>query len=116
MLRVSEYLFNAKNHKNDAGVKVRENPKTGPYVDGLSQLPVRDHPHISKLMDDGTKARTVASTQMNATSIRAHTIFTVNLTQTITSKHQSPDDESLTPYPGDFNPDHHQQRNHEGHG
>jgi Kinesin motor domain len=33
-------------------------------------------------MDSGTRARTVASTQMNATSSRAHTIFQIILTQT----------------------------------
>ena len=36
-------------------------------------------------MDEGTRARTVASTQMNATSSRAHTIFTIILTQTTTN-------------------------------
>jgi kinesin family member 1 len=34
------------------------------------------------LMDAGTKARTVAATNMNATSSRAHTIFQIVLTQT----------------------------------
>jgi len=33
-------------------------------------------------MDAGSKARTVASTAMNATSSRAHTIFQIVLTQT----------------------------------
>jgi kinesin family protein 1 len=37
-------------------------------------------------MDEGTKARTVASTQMNATSSRAHTLFTIMLTQTKVDK------------------------------
>lgn len=78
-------LFNPHNTKNDSGLKVRENPKTGPYVDGLALLPVRDFAHIDHLMEEGTKARTVASTQMNATSSRAHTIFTIILTQTTTN-------------------------------
>lgn len=33
-------------------------------------------------MEAGSKARTVASTNMNATSSRAHTIFQIILTQT----------------------------------
>lgn len=33
-------------------------------------------------MDAGTQARTVACTNMNATSSRAHTIFQIVLTQT----------------------------------
>ena len=79
-------LFNPKNPRNDSGLKVRENPKTGPYVDGLAMLPVKDYKHIDSLMEEGTKARTVAATQMNATSSRAHTIFTIILTQTVTNK------------------------------
>lgn len=85
-----------------SGLKVRENPKTGPYVDGLAlyvpfhvlsplirhlqslhvcvcacvktfpRLAVRDYMHISQLMDEGTQARTVASTNMNATSSRSY--------------------------------------------
>lgn len=79
-------LFNPKNPMNATGLKVRENPKTGPYVDGLAMLPVGDYKQIDRLMEEGTKARTVAATQMNATSSRAHTIFTIILTQTVTNK------------------------------
>ena len=80
-------LFNPGNKANDgAGLKVRDNPKTGPYVDGLALLPVKDYNQIEHLMDEGTKARTVASTQMNATSSRAHTLFTIMLTQTEVDK------------------------------
>ena len=35
-----------------------------------------------QLMETGTMARTVASTNMNATSSRAHTVFQIILTQT----------------------------------
>ena len=71
-------LFNPK-----AGeLKVRLNPAKGFYVDNLTRNAVADFATISKLMDAGTKARTVASTAMNATSSRAHTIFQLMLTQT----------------------------------
>jgi len=80
-------LFNPGNKANDgAGLKVRDNPKTGPYVEGLALLPVKNYSQIEHLMDEGTKARTVASTQMNATSSRAHTLFTIMLTQTKVDK------------------------------
>jgi kinesin family protein 1 len=80
-------LFNPSNKANEGGgLKVRDNPKTGPYVDGLALLPVKDYSQVDTLMDEGTKARTVASTQMNATSSRAHTIFTLILTQTKVDK------------------------------
>ncbi len=41
------------------GLKVRENPSTGPYVEDLSILRVNDYKSIADLMDKGTKARTV---------------------------------------------------------
>jgi len=63
-------------------LKIRNDPKKGFFVEGLTQNAVADYESISKLMDAGTKARTVASTQMNATSSRAHTIFQIILTQT----------------------------------
>ena len=37
-------------------------------------------------MERGTKNRTIAATQMNATSSRAHTIITIELRQKTTSK------------------------------
>ena len=74
-------LFNPGNAP-PGGLKVREHPKLGPFVEGLSELLVHDNAEVVQLMEMGTKARTIASTNMNATSSRAHTIFTVRLTQT----------------------------------
>jgi len=80
-------LFNPSNKANEGGgLKVRDHPKTGPYVDSLALLPVKDYKQVENLMEEGTKARTVASTQMNATSSRAHTLFTIMLTQTKVDK------------------------------
>ena len=71
-------LFNPK-----AGdLKIRNDPKKGFYVESLTRNAVGNYASIDKLMEAGTKARTVASTNMNATSSRAHTIFQVILTQT----------------------------------
>ncbi len=63
-------------------LKVRNNPTRGFYVENLKRNAVSSFATIEKLMDAGTKARTVASTAMNATSSRAHTIFQLILTQT----------------------------------
>ncbi|GBG27336.1 Kinesin-related protein 1 [Hondaea fermentalgiana] len=68
------------------GLKVRDHPKTGPYVQGLTKSAVGSYDEISKAMDAGTRARTVAATAMNATSSRAHTIFQVVVTQTTVDK------------------------------
>ncbi|KXN73239.1 kinesin-domain-containing protein [Conidiobolus coronatus NRRL 28638] len=48
--------------------KVREHPALGSYVEDL--------------MDEGNKARTIAPTNMNATSSRSHAVFTILLTMT----------------------------------
>eukprot|EP01052_Picozoa_sp_SAG31_P003842 SAG31_NODE_152_length_22216_cov_16.550029_3_plen_398_part_00 len=74
-------LFNMSNSPAE-GLKVREHPKRGPYVDGLSSLLVGSQQAIDALMEEGTKARTIAATKMNNTSSRAHTIFQIIFTQT----------------------------------
>eukprot|EP01133_Synstelium_polycarpum_P017204 gene17204-20503_t len=73
-------LLNPKNNKL-GGLKVRNNPSTGPYVEDLSKLAVKSFAEIEMLMDEGSKARTVASTNMNATSSRSHAVFTIVFTQ-----------------------------------
>lgn len=67
----------------EAGVlKVRNHPDKGFYVEDLTQSVVTSFEQIDSLMEAGFKARTVAATNMNATSSRAHTIFQIILTQT----------------------------------
>eukprot|EP00163_Fabomonas_tropica_P030976 TRINITY_DN720_c0_g1_i7.p1 TRINITY_DN720_c0_g1~~TRINITY_DN720_c0_g1_i7.p1 ORF type:complete len:1144 (+),score=535.15 TRINITY_DN720_c0_g1_i7:680-4111(+) len=63
------------------GLKVRESPKTGVYVDKLTPLPVSSYAAIDKAIENGTTNRTVASTAMNATSSRAHTVVTITFVQ-----------------------------------
>lgn len=63
------------------GLKVREDPKTGVYVEGLSKTSCSSYEDISAVLDKGNNNRTVAATQMNATSSRAHTVLTIYFTQ-----------------------------------
>ena len=63
-------------------LKVRHDPKKGFFVENLTRNAVADAASITKLMETGSRARTVASTAMNQTSSRAHTIFQILLTQT----------------------------------
>eukprot|EP00741_Cyanophora_paradoxa_P015133 tig00020848_g14604.t1 len=79
-------LFNPRLDKQGAGLKVRENPKTGPYVEDLSLNLVNSYAHIDALMEEGNKARTIGATNMNNTSSRAHTIFQITFTQTIVNR------------------------------
>jgi hypothetical protein len=75
-------LFNPASDKGQ-GLKVRDHPQTGPYVEGLSHNLVSTYTEIQRLMDEGTAVRTVAATQMNATSSRAHTVFQITFTTTV---------------------------------
>ena len=44
-------------------------------------MPVESYQQIEDRMDEGTRNRSVAATQMNATSSRAHTIVGMTFTQ-----------------------------------
>ena len=54
--------------KNKGGLRVRQHPKKGFYADGLKTVPVSEYKDIEQRMEEGTKSRTVAATNMNATS------------------------------------------------
>jgi len=58
-------------------LRIRQHSTKGFYADGLLVFPVKDYVDIERRMEEGTKNRTVASTNMNATSSRAHTIVGV---------------------------------------
>ncbi|CAD5220541.1 unnamed protein product [Bursaphelenchus xylophilus] len=68
------------------GLKLREHPKTGFYVEGLSSSPVNSYKEIEAKINEGTKSRTIAATNMNATSSRAHTIVKLQFVQKTAKK------------------------------
>ena len=63
-------------------LRVREDPKTGPFVDGLRKLEVSSQEEILRALESGNAMRTVAATNMNAESSRSHAVFTIQFTQT----------------------------------
>eukprot|EP00362_Geleiidae_sp_MMETSP1317_P000210 CAMPEP_0201282682 /NCGR_PEP_ID=MMETSP1317-20130820/6358_1 /ASSEMBLY_ACC=CAM_ASM_000770 /TAXON_ID=187299 /ORGANISM="Undescribed Undescribed, Strain Undescribed" /LENGTH=165 /DNA_ID=CAMNT_0047596199 /DNA_START=300 /DNA_END=797 /DNA_ORIENTATION=+ len=69
------------NERSQGGLKIRENKTLGVYVEGVSKRAVNSYVEIEKVMNDGTSHRTIGSTQMNATSSRAHTITTIEMLQ-----------------------------------
>ncbi|CAH7689696.1 hypothetical protein PPACK8108_LOCUS24812 [Phakopsora pachyrhizi] len=77
----NERVRDLLNPKNKGNLRVREHPSLGPYVEDLSKLAVRSYSNVETLMDEGNKARTVAATNMNETSSRSHSVFTLLLTQ-----------------------------------
>ena len=78
-------LFNPK-MKGKVKLKVRDHPKLGAFIPNLTRSAMSCFEDMEKAMDAGTAARTVAATQMNATSSRAHTIFSIIITQTKVDK------------------------------
>ncbi|XP_021365706.1 kinesin-like protein KIF28P isoform X2 [Mizuhopecten yessoensis] len=74
-------LLNPKTINQKGGLKVRQDPKKGFYVEQLTSCSVNNYKEIDNKINDGTRNRTVASTSMNATSSRAHTIVAITFTQ-----------------------------------
>lgn len=70
-------LLNAKNM--DKALRVRQHPKFGVYVEGLTKWTVNTEAEILKLLEDGASVRSVAATKMNATSSRSHAILTLHI-------------------------------------
>ena len=70
-----------KNKPQQGGLKIRQNPQKGFYVEGLKQVPVQCYKEIENLMEQGTVSRTTASTNMNATSSRSHMVITISFAQ-----------------------------------
>ena len=68
--------------KTNNDLKVRTTPK-GTYVEGTKAKAVGSFDAINREMEAGTASRTVAATQMNATSSRAHTVMAITVKQII---------------------------------
>ena len=66
-------------------LKIRQHPKTGVFVEGLRKLSVQSKDGIVELLDEGQTLRSVAATQMNATSSRSHAILMLTITRTSTT-------------------------------
>ena len=69
-------------------LRVREHPKTGVFVEGLTREPVQSFAEIEELMEDGMSARAIAATAMNETSSRSHCIFTLYVSRKDTQRRQ----------------------------
>uniref|UniRef100_I3NAF4 Kinesin-like protein n=1 Tax=Ictidomys tridecemlineatus TaxID=43179 RepID=I3NAF4_ICTTR len=72
--------------KKPGGLKVREDQQLGFYVEGLKSVPCENYAQIEKLMEQGTKIRTTASTNMNTSSSRSHMVITIQLKQVFLDK------------------------------
>ncbi|KAJ2802233.1 hypothetical protein H4R20_003359, partial [Coemansia guatemalensis] len=72
---------NGNGGSSSAGLRMREHPSLGPYVEDLTKAAVSTHSEMLAHMVQGNRARTVAATQMNASSSRSHAVFTAIVTR-----------------------------------
>ena len=68
-----------------ASLEVREHPKAGIFVDGLTRSVASSAEDVHRLVEFGHKIRVVGSTHMNAHSSRSHVIVTLHLQQVLQS-------------------------------
>eukprot|EP01064_Diplonema_japonicum_P029318 TRINITY_DN470_c0_g2_i2.p1 TRINITY_DN470_c0_g2~~TRINITY_DN470_c0_g2_i2.p1 ORF type:complete len:801 (+),score=292.65 TRINITY_DN470_c0_g2_i2:65-2467(+) len=61
--------------------RVRRDPLTGPFVEGIKHVPVHSWKDCEKVLERGSKHRTTAVTDVHDNSSRSHAIFTLTLTQ-----------------------------------
>eukprot|EP00792_Barthelona_sp_PAP020_P002948 TRINITY_DN1461_c0_g1_i1.p1 TRINITY_DN1461_c0_g1~~TRINITY_DN1461_c0_g1_i1.p1 ORF type:complete len:945 (-),score=251.74 TRINITY_DN1461_c0_g1_i1:188-3022(-) len=80
-----EELFDLLNFKNRRKLRVREHPKKGVYVEGLTHLEVGSHQDIMKQLDVALENRSVAETNLNRSSSRSHCLFTLHITRSLSS-------------------------------
>ncbi|CAL1573803.1 unnamed protein product [Knipowitschia caucasica] len=67
--------------KEKSVVSIREDPKEGIKLVGLTERQVISAQEMVSCLEQGNSARTVGSTAMNAASSRSHAIFTITLEQ-----------------------------------
>lgn len=63
------------------GLRLREDARTGIFVEGLSTHPVASFSDVATLIERGLVKRTVAATNMNLESSRSHSVFVLEVTQ-----------------------------------
>ncbi|KOC64676.1 Kinesin-like protein KIF16B [Habropoda laboriosa] len=66
-----------KPSSSTSGLRVREHPRLGPYVQGLTQHVVRTLGSLMSYVEEGTRARKTASTLQNSNSSRSHALLTI---------------------------------------
>ncbi|RKO93658.1 P-loop containing nucleoside triphosphate hydrolase protein [Blyttiomyces helicus] len=77
----NEKVYDLLNPAAGDALRVRNTTNTAFYVEGLKPFPVTTYQEIESLVDRGTRNRTVASTKMNASSSRSHTILILQFIQ-----------------------------------
>ena len=81
MEQIRDLLNPTRAAARKGGLRVREHPRTGPYVEDLAKVACSSSEEVQMLLAHGNTIRTVGATQLNVESSRSHAIFTLKLTQ-----------------------------------
>lgn len=76
----------ASTSQTENNLLIREDPKKGMCIEGLTEMPVVNDKNALDMVMLGLKNRHVAATSMNAESSRSHLIFTIFLNLNYTNK------------------------------
>ena len=67
--------------ESPAALQIREDPKLGIFISGLTQLPIRSPSELLSLIHEAARLRSSGPTAMNKTSSRSHAILQILLEQ-----------------------------------
>ncbi|XP_066911312.1 kinesin heavy chain-like isoform X2 [Clytia hemisphaerica] len=76
-------LLSGVNTNNKADLAIRENPRTGVYVDNLTDYVVRSPSEVLQYIANGKKKLVFAETKMNRTSSRSHAVLQMVIERTM---------------------------------
>ncbi|KAL6113275.1 uncharacterized protein ACO6RY_11602 [Pungitius sinensis] len=71
----------SRGSRTPGGLRVREEQQRGFYVEALRTVPCDSATQVEQLMEQGTRTRTTAATNMNANSSRSHMLIILQLKQ-----------------------------------
>jgi len=104
----SPMIFNSKTSGNNShlikqakkeageGLKIREDPKTGVFIQGLKQIQVENEEQLLGLIKYATKNRITQHTNMNVASSRSHAILKIQFEKRSYTTNKEADDKGKT--------------------
>lgn len=71
----------SKQKQLKGGLQIREDPKTGIFINNLEQISVQNEFEVMQIISEAAKGRSTSSTAMNKNSSRSHAVLQVTLDQ-----------------------------------
>lgn len=76
-----EKVYDLLSKNRNEEVDIREDPKSGIKIVGLTELPVSSWEETLKCLEQGSLNRKTGATAMNQQSSRSHAVFTLSINQ-----------------------------------